>query len=154
MLGWGDRKCVGNVSNSDILPVQQHPKDVETVRHGVGAEAVDPDPGCPAQLPLLAVVDCIDRAAEFLPAAGLDLDEGDDVSCAHYQVYIAPPRAKSMLHDVPSLPFEPARGDTFSQQSECLSLVCHARQHNANVVVDYHRFIANVRIPLQGMMYG
>jgi hypothetical protein len=76
----GELKGVRDVANADLLAINQHADDIETVRLPWPAMAVDPGTGRPGKLALLAPVDRFDGIAEVGGVARFNLDERDQTA--------------------------------------------------------------------------
>jgi hypothetical protein len=118
-------KSVRDVPDPDFLTGDQHAKHVKSIPKALRPEPIDPHQGGAAEFPLFAVVDGVGGGAERITSPSLDLDEGDQVAGACNEVDVAPAAAEAMGEDVPAVPYQPARGDAFTEQSERLSLLCH-----------------------------
>src|SRR4051794_6751007 len=70
-----DRERVGDMSDPDLGPVDEHPDDVEPILIVRLTMSVDPDLRRLGQLLLLAPVDCGHRTAEIRPFPRFDLDK-------------------------------------------------------------------------------
>jgi hypothetical protein len=100
--------------------VHQHTNHIEAIGLGWQAVAIDPDLGRPGQLPLLSPVDSLDRAAEVVALAGLDLHEHHGPSLLDHQVDIPLSVGEPVIDHSPPLPDQPPRRDTLPEYPECL----------------------------------
>jgi hypothetical protein len=109
----------------------QDTDDIKSVRKTGCAMSVYPDLRGPNQLPALSPMHCGHGRPKLLPPSRLDFDKRDGVVATHNEIEIAMTATKPMRNQRPPIAPHPSRGDTFSLQSECLSLFRHAAHDNA-----------------------
>ncbi len=121
----GQTERVRDVSNTDRLTDHEDTEHVEPVRERWRSVPIDPNPGTPRQLPLLADVHRLNRGAEPVPTPGLDLDKRHRVLAPDDEIDIAVAAAEAMRHHDPPVPAQPARRDPLSKQPKLLSRFRH-----------------------------
>ena len=123
----GQQESVLNVLNSDIMTGNQNSNHVEPICQFWGAVSIHPDAGAAAQFPALPKMNSLNRMTERFATSRLHFHERHFIAPSHDEVDIAMPAAETMRDERPSVAPHPSRGNTFAQQSECLSLLGHGR---------------------------
>jgi hypothetical protein len=108
------------VPHPHAIAIDENADDVEPIRLGRPAVAVDPDVGRASQLLLFLPVDRFYRIPELTPAARLDLDERHETLAFDDQIDVSMSVAKSALNDPPAVPTKPPLRDSLSELPECL----------------------------------
>ena len=111
--------------DADFLTGNEHSDHVESISELFSTETIHPNLGGSAQFAPLPVVNCLERPAEVLATASLDLDECDVVAALHHEIDIAMPTAEAMRDDAPAMLLHPLCGDALAEESEGLSLFGH-----------------------------
>ncbi len=111
--------------HADRLTDKQDTEHVEPIGEPGSSVPIDPNPGTPPQLTLLADMHRLDRRTEPFPPTRLDLDERHEVLAPNDQIDIAAPAPEAMRHDPPAVPAQPTRGDPLTPQAEILSRFRH-----------------------------
>ena len=103
-----------------LIPVHEHPEDVEPIVFRGLSVAIDPDLRRPHELALLSPLNRLDRPAEVVTPSSLHLDEGDGALLPNHEVDVAATIPEPTIHHEPPLSAEPALRDSLSQLPECL----------------------------------
>ncbi len=135
----GKRECVRNVTNSDVLPDNQHADHIEPIVQRRRPVPIHPNASRPTQLPSLPMMHRLDRRPEALATTCLHLDEGHLVATLHHEVDIPMTRAKAMRDHRPSIAAQPSRGDALPKEPECLPLFRHGRHDSSAADHECHR---------------